>query len=103
MQTVAVAHGPSSAGVLPKRTNPPARWAPVMVTAVPPVVGPEAGLIPLMLGGEDSRYQNRSAVLVALTPPGVVTCTSTTPMPAGEEAVHHVSAQETFDAGTDPR
>ncbi len=58
---------------------------PVMVTEVPPGVGPEPGLT--------ARDRRRGLVgelvgaLVALVPTGVVTVTSTVPVPAGLVAV----------------
>lgn len=40
------------AGEGPKLTVPPARLLPVIVTKVPPVEGPEAGLIAVTVGEE---------------------------------------------------
>ena len=59
-----------------------ARLVPVIVTLVPPSVGPDAGLMPVTVGG--AAYVKWSPVLVALVPPGVVTVMSTVPAdPAG--------------------
>ena len=65
--------GPKLTAVAP--VNP----VPVMVTDVPPVLGPEPGLTPVTVGaGGGCRCTGRSA-LVALVPPAVVTVTSTAP------------------------
>ena len=48
-----------------------ARFVPVIVTTVPPSVGPDAGLMPVTVGG--AAYVYWSAALVALVPPAVVT------------------------------
>ena len=59
---------------------------PVIVTLVPPAAGPDDGLTPVTVGG--GTNVNRSAELVALVPPGVVTLTSCAPaLPAGATAV----------------
>lgn len=73
-----------AAGVEPKSTAvAPARSEPEIVTAVPPLDGPRLGLTPVTFG----PYVKRSAGPVALAPLGVVTVTSTAPVPAGELAV----------------
>jgi hypothetical protein len=59
---------------------------PVIVTELPPAVGPEDGLTFVTVGAETKV--NWSAVLVALVPPTVVTVMSTVPAgSAGEVAV----------------
>ena len=55
----------------------PVNPVPVTVTQVPPAVGPLAGEMPVTFGR--AAYVNRSAVEVALVPPGVVTVTSVIP------------------------
>src|SRR3989442_1657961 len=55
------------------------KFVPVMVIAVPPAVGPEAGLTPVTVGGGGATYVNWSAALVALDWPPTVTTTSATP------------------------
>ena len=54
-----------------------------------PLAGPVVGFSFVTVGG--ARKLNRSAELVALVPPGVVTVTSTVPVPAGETAVIELS------------
>src|SRR5205807_2291967 len=67
-------------------TNP----VPVIVTVVPPAVGPADGLTAVTAGTAALLYL--SAVPVALVPPGVVTVISTLPAdPAGETAVSFVA------------
>ena len=57
---------------------------PVIVTLVPPAAGPDDGLTRVTVGG--GTNVNRSAELVALVPPGVVTLTSCAPaLPAGRD------------------
>jgi hypothetical protein len=66
------------------------RWVPVIVTDVPPPVGPDDGLTAVTVG--PATYVKLSAALVALVPPAVVTVTSTAPAdPAGEVAVIEVA------------
>ena len=60
--------------------------APVMTTDVPLVSGPALGLTPLTTG----TNENLSPATTVLVPRGVVTVTSTTPVPAGEVAVMEV-------------
>ena len=67
----------------------PVKPVPLIATEVLPVVGPEAGLRPVTAGA--GMYVYWSAALVALVPPGVVTVTSTVPVPAGEVAVMPVA------------
>src|SRR6516162_6346545 len=63
-----------------------ARWVPLTVTQLPPASGPLLGLTPVTVGA--ATNVNRSAMLVALVPPGFVTVTSTVPPgSAGETAV----------------
>ena len=61
------------------------KFVPVMMTEVPPSVGPPVGDSPVTVGA--ATYVYWSAELVALVPPVVVTVTSTVPEPAGEAAV----------------
>ena len=61
----------------------------MIVTAVPPVAGPVAGEMLVMVGAAGT-YVNLSPVTIALVPLGVVTLTSTVPVPAGEVAVRLV-------------
>jgi hypothetical protein len=63
----------------------PARFVPVIVTNVPPVTGPTVGLRPVTTGA--ATYVNLSAGDVADFPVGVVTVTSTVPVPEGLGAV----------------
>ena len=62
-------------------TNP----VPVIVTEVPPATGPAVGTMLVTVG--TGSYVNWSPDEVELVPPGVVTVTSTVPVPAGETAV----------------
>ena len=74
------------AGVAPNVTAvAPLKLVPVIVTDVPPVAGPEVGDIDVTVG--TATYVNWSAAEVADVPPGVVTVTSTVPVPAGDVAV----------------
>src|SRR5690242_19988108 len=59
----------------------PLKLEPLMVTMVPPVDGPPAGLTLVTTGA--GTYVNRSALLVADVPPVVVTVTWTVPEPGG--------------------
>ena len=64
----------------PKRTEvAPVKFVPVIVTLVPPPVGPAAGLSPVTVG--TAAYVYWSAVLVELVPPGVVTERQRSPIP----------------------
>ena len=54
---------------------------PVIVTVVPPAVGPAVGLTLVTVGA--ATYVYWSLALVALVPPGVVTVMSTVPADAG--------------------
>jgi hypothetical protein len=73
-----------NATVVPE-TNP----VPVIVTDVPPAVGPALGLTARTAGvGSNANW---SAVLVAEVPPGVVTVRSTVLVPAGAVAVSDVA------------
>jgi hypothetical protein len=66
----------------------PVNPVPLIVTLVPPAVGPDAGLTPVTEGA----YLKTSLEFVALLPPpGMVTVTSTAPDPAGEVAVIDVA------------
>jgi hypothetical protein len=74
------------AAVEPKSTAlAPAKLVPVMVTDVPPAVGPLAGETDVTVG--DPVYVNSSSTVVALVPPAVVTVTATVPEPTGLVAV----------------
>src|SRR5262249_49435680 len=63
----------------------PGKPLPVMMTFVLPAVGPWFGSIAATASG--GRYVNWSAGLTAEVPPGVVTVTSTVPVPGGLAAV----------------
>src|SRR2546426_12183963 len=52
------------------------KFVPLIVIAVPPVVGPEVGLTPVTVGGGGAMYVNTSAGLAALDWPPTVTTTS---------------------------
>jgi hypothetical protein len=72
---------------------------PRMVTAVPPAVGPVAGVMSVTKG--DEMYRKLTALLV---PPGLVTVTPTMPIPGGLVAVHLVAeAQFMLAAGVAPK
>jgi hypothetical protein len=72
------------AAVVPNRTLlAPINPVPVMVTGVPPAVLPEDGEIEVTVGA----YVNWSSGLVGDVPAGVVTVTSTVPVPGGDDAV----------------
>jgi hypothetical protein len=64
----------------------PEKFVPVIVTVVPPDEEPEVGLSEETVGS-GTTYVYLSAVFVALVPAGVVTVTSTVPLPAGAVAV----------------
>src|SRR5206468_9322272 len=61
----------------------PAKPVPLIVTEVPPAAGPTLGSTLVTVG----PYVKRSASLIGLVPLGLVTVTSTVPVPAGEVAV----------------
>jgi len=63
----------------------PVKFVPVIVTIVPPAVGPDVGESDVTVGA--GTYMNWFAGPVALVPPGVVTLTLTMPKPAGDVAV----------------
>jgi hypothetical protein len=64
----------------------PVKFVPVIVTLVPPDVGPLLGFTFVTAGA--ATYVNWSAADGPLVPPGVVTVTSTVPaLPAGDVAV----------------
>jgi hypothetical protein len=65
------------------------KFVPLIVTVLPPAVGPVFGLTPVTVGG--GAYLNSSAPLVVLVPPDVPTVTWTVPDPAGATAVIDVS------------
>ncbi len=54
---------------------------------VPPAVGPVSGLTPVMVGAAVAMYVKRSPDVSDDVPAGVITVTSTTPLPAGLSAV----------------
>jgi hypothetical protein len=64
----------------------PVKPEPVMVTDVPPAVWPYAGEMPVTFGPV-AEYVNLSADVFAEVPPGVVTVTSSVPVPAGDFTV----------------
>src|SRR5205807_8275 len=80
---------------------PGVKLVPEMVTTVPPAVVPEPGLTPLTVG--PLRYVKVSAAVAELVPFGVVTVTSTFPVPAGAVALMDVSDPTVKGAGTDPK
>lgn len=63
----------------------PVKFVPVIVTLVPPATGPPEGDIEVTVG--PATYVKMSDGDCALIPPGVVTVTSTTPVPGGATAV----------------
>lgn len=75
--------GVTTAALDPPNLTPVAlaRLVPVIVTTVPPSVGPDAGLTPVTVGG--AAYVKWSAALAALVPPAVVTVMSTVPAEPG--------------------
>ena len=82
----------------------PEKPVPVMITTVPPVVGPESG-VRVVTVGRGGRKVNRSAAPVALLPPPVVTVTSTS---AGADAGATAVTEEfertvNDDAGSVPK
>ena len=88
------------AGTVPKSTAVvPVRFSPEMVTRVPPVDGPEAGLMPVMVGGGTMKVKSATE-LVGLDPPGVVTMTSTVPAASAAVTAEMDVAESTvnFDA-----
>jgi hypothetical protein len=79
------------------------RFAPVMVTCVPPAVVPDVGLMPVTVG-LGARNVNTAAAPVALVPSGVVTVTSTGPADcAGAVAVIDVSELTVKAAAVEPK
>jgi len=77
--------------VLPNLTAvAPVKLAPVIVTLVPPAVGPLFGEIEVT-AGPVAVYVNLSAALVALVSPLMDTVMSTVPVPAGEVTVIEVA------------
>jgi hypothetical protein len=80
----------------------PVKFDPVIVTGVPPNVDPVPGETELTTGAVS--YVNRSEALVGLVPAGVVTWTSTIPVPAGVVAVIRLEfATATLVAATPPK
>jgi hypothetical protein len=105
---VAVSTVNDDAATFPNRTEvAPVRFVPVRVTVVPPVVGPEPGLMALTVGGGGgvATKVNLSLLLFTLVPPGPVTQTSTFPVASGgETAVIEVSEPTVKDdAGVVPK
>ncbi len=77
--------------MVPKSTAvAPVKFVPVIVTSVPPAAGPLVGLRPVTAGARDvdELVGSRGRPMCR---PGVVTVTSTTPVPAGLSAVIEVS------------
>ena len=68
----------------------PVKLVPLTVTEVPPAAGPLEGLTPLTVGGGVVGELVIGA-LMAEVPLGVVTVTSTVPVPAGEVTVRLVA------------
>lgn len=67
------------AAVVPNITLAPARkFVPVIVTPVPPVVGPLLGLILVIVGGKDALYV-KALDKLPLSPLGLITATLTAP------------------------
>ena len=62
------------------------KFVPLMVTTVPPVVGPELGDTPTTVGTAEAEYVNWSFADVAEVPPAVVTVISTVLAPTGDTA-----------------
>src|SRR5262249_20192628 len=92
------------APTLPKFTaDAPTKPLPVIVTLVPPAIGPEVGSTFATVGG--ATYVNWSAELVALVPPGPETVMSTVPADsAGATAVICPSlSTEKLGAATPPK
>jgi hypothetical protein len=91
-----------AAGVEPNATAvAPVRLAPVIVTVVPPAVGPPAGLTELTVG--PVVYVYLSPELSALVPPGFVTMMSTVPaLSAGAIAVIWVAVLTENEAAVEP-
>src|SRR2546425_13080397 len=72
-----------------------------MVTRVPPAIDPRSGTTDVMIGG--GVYVNRSALLKALVPMGLVTVMSTVPDPGGLGATIVLSVfTATVEAATSP-
>ena len=94
----------TDAAAVPKSTAvSPVNPVPVIVTCVPPVVGPAVGLTPVTPGAE-VYVKSWAEVPPADMPPGAVTVTLTVPDPAGEVAVICVSEFTVNDgAAVDPK
>jgi len=90
-------------GAVPKATAAPlAKFVPLIVTTVPPPVGPADGETPDTVGG--GAKANMSAELVALMTPLPETVTSTVPLPEGLVAVILVAlVTETDGEGVVPK
>jgi hypothetical protein len=77
--------------VLPNFTAvAPVKPDPVIVTDVPPAIGPEDGEMPVTVGPA-AVYVNLSADVFTEVPTGVVTVTSSVPVPFGDITVIWVS------------
>ena len=76
-----------------RRSRPPwpVKLVPVIVTDVPPAAGPLLGLRPVTVGAWRRVSELDRRTMSADVPAGVVTVTSTTPVPAGLSAVIVVS------------
>ena len=73
---------------------------PEIVVVVPPPGGPTEGPIDVIVGGPKLNWSERPA---ALCPAGLVTVTSTVPLPAGDTAVQVLGlVQDTPVAGVEP-
>ena len=74
-------------GVEPKSTAvAPVKLVPLTVTVLPPAAGPLFGLTPVTVGA-GLKVNESAGELAAEVPLGVVTVTSTVPVPAGEVTV----------------
>jgi hypothetical protein len=92
VQVVAVEQLNDAAAVEPNLTAvAPVRLVPVMVTLVPPDVGPDVGVTSVIVGEVALVNVNLSAELVALVALPATTVTSTCPAPAGDVTVICVS------------
>jgi hypothetical protein len=93
-----------AAATAPKLTAvAPLRFVPVMVTDVPPAAGPELGTTDVTVGAGGGVWNDPwSFVLVALVPPGVVTVTSTVPLPDGLTAEIRLSEMTTNEVAAVP-
>ena len=78
----------------------PVKLVPVMLTLVPPAVGPAVGLMEVTDGTEVGELICRRGRRGST---GVVTVTSTVPVPAGEVAVMEVAESAVIVAALEPK